>query len=124
MSAHLQVVLTDVIGNLFFRAGHLKPLRFILDGATEALRQHVQHYADMRARAAEQHPDLFVTLRDEALLERGRRRRGLHRPPAAAGTPAMPATTDVAPEADDAGEKSQLVQIYWLQSFVYSPGCP
>ena len=71
-----QAVLTSVIGNLFFRAGHLKPLSFLLDGATEALRQHVLHYSDMRRRAAEQHPDLFVALRDDALLERGRRRRG------------------------------------------------
>jgi hypothetical protein len=31
----------------------------------------------MRNRAAEQHPDVFVALKDEALLEKGRRRRGL-----------------------------------------------
>lgn len=85
----VQTVLTNMIGQLFFRFGHLKVLTFILDDATEALRQHVRQYADMRQRAAEQHPDLFADLGEEALLERGRRRIG----------PAVPSATSLSSQS-------------------------
>lgn len=104
----VQAALTNVIGNLFFRAGHLKPLSFALDGASEAVRQHVAHYADMRRRAAEQHPGLFEALPDEVMLERGRRRRATAAAPRAgsglASQPSATATGAADGQPDNEGE--------------------
>ena len=70
----LQYQITNLIGNLGYRAAHVNPLLFVIDDVMEALRAHLAMYSEMRHRAAIAKPSLFTTFTEEELLVQAKER--------------------------------------------------